>query len=72
MIVFMSAAYAQDKFFSTENTIKLRMRLIHECGLYSGFYGIYCFVLCNYILFFDYGLYFYVFIKMSFRFLVLF
>ena len=39
MIVFMSAAYARDNFFSTENIIKLRMRLIHECGLYLGFYG---------------------------------
>ena len=44
MIVFMSAAYARDNFFSTENIIKLRMRLIHECGLYSGFYGI-CYIL---------------------------
>ena len=41
MIVFMSAAYALHNIFSTENIIKLRMQLIHECGLYSGFYGTY-------------------------------
>ena len=39
MLVFINAAYARDNFFSTENIIKLRMRLIHQCGLYSGFYG---------------------------------
>ena len=33
------AAYTRDNCFSTKTFNKFRVRLIHECGLYSGFYG---------------------------------